>query len=70
MPSIRGSNHMQNIKKILRADFEKIKKVPITSRCFGEPTTRLITEAVLTNELSEIETLNAPLHKKIKKFHL
>ena len=33
-------------------------KVSIRSRCFGEPTTRLITEAVLIDELKEEETLN------------
>ena len=34
-------------------------EVSIISRCFGEPTIRLITEAVHINELSENETLNS-----------
>ena len=34
-------------------------KVSIISRCFGEPTTRLITEAILINQLSDEETLNS-----------
>ena len=34
-------------------------EVTILSRCFGEPTTRLITEAVLINELTDDETLNS-----------
>ena len=33
-------------------------KVAIKARCFGEPTTRLITEAVLINELEDQDTLN------------
>ena len=33
--------------------------VSILSRCFGEPTTRLITEAVMINQLSDDETLNS-----------
>ena len=34
-------------------------EVSILSRCFGEPSTRLITEAVLINELTDQETLNS-----------
>ena len=34
-------------------------EISILSRCFGEPTTRMITEAVLINELSDDETLNS-----------
>ena len=33
--------------------------IKIISRCFGKPTTRLITEAVLINELGDDETLNS-----------
>ena len=33
--------------------------IKIISRCFGAPTTRLITEAVLINELDDDETLNS-----------
>ena len=56
-------------KKDKNALFEHSKKfhsnqnfgvdVKILSKCFGEPTTRMITEAVLINELSEEETLNS-----------
>ena len=34
-------------------------EVSIIKRCFGEPTTRLITEAVLINELTDNDTMNA-----------
>ena len=34
-------------------------EITILSRCFGEPTTRMITEAVLINELSDTETMNS-----------
>jgi len=34
-------------------------EVSILSRCFGEPTTRMITEAVLIDQLSDEETLNS-----------
>ena len=34
-------------------------EISILSRCFGEPTTRMITEAVLINELSDTETMNS-----------
>ena len=34
-------------------------KIKILSRCFGAPTTRLITEAVVINELGDDETLNS-----------
>ena len=33
--------------------------IKIISRCFGKPTTRLITEAVFINELGDDETLNS-----------
>ena len=33
--------------------------ISILARCFGEPTTRMITEAVLINELSDNDTLNS-----------
>ena len=38
-------------------DFEV--EVTILARCFGQPTTRMITEAVLIDELSDQETMNA-----------
>ena len=34
-------------------------KVKVLSRCFGEPTTRMITEAVLIDQLSNDKTLNS-----------
>ena len=34
-------------------------EISILSKCFGEPTTRMITEAVLINELSDTETMNS-----------
>ena len=33
--------------------------ISILARCFGELTTRMITEAVLINELSDNDTLNS-----------
>ena len=34
-------------------------EVTIISKCFGDPTTRMITEAVMIDELSDAETLNS-----------
>ena len=34
-------------------------KMSIKSKCFGEPTTRMITEAVLIDELSDSQTMNS-----------
>ena len=33
--------------------------IKVKSKCFGEPTTRLITEAVLIEKLNDAETLNS-----------
>ncbi len=53
-----GSVLYENSKKYHERQSFSIK-VSILARCFGEPMTRLITEAVLINGLSDEETVNS-----------
>ena len=54
-----GSVLFEHFKQYHNGEQCEIEISIIIKRCFGEPTTRLITEAVLINELTDNDTMNA-----------
>ena len=49
----------QNLKKEFHGNNYFTTKISIIARCFGEPKTSMITEAVHINQLSNEDTLNS-----------